>query len=160
MKLIIFIKGFNLKDHTEWGGPNMVFMTPAHILDCLISLSQSRHHICINCGVSASGGMGLARRMAVHVQFSSRCHIWRTCDVTSLSKTVLTKKCLKQNGKGLLGVATMCFLTYPVSTSQTWSMKLYVPVVPSWTWPTGYPTSLPACAWTAWGQLNACYLKG
>ena len=79
MKLIIFIKGFNLKDHTEWGGPNMLLMRPAHGLDCPISLSQSRHHICIKCGVSASGGMGLARGMPVHVQFSSGCHIWHMC---------------------------------------------------------------------------------
>jgi uncharacterized membrane protein len=75
MKLIIFIKGFNLKDHTDWGAQNMVHMRPAHGLDRLISLSQSRHHICIKCGVSASGGMGLARGMPVHVQFSSGCHI-------------------------------------------------------------------------------------
>jgi len=79
MKLIIFIKGFNLKDHTEWGRPNMVILTPAHSPDRPLSLSQSRHHICIYCGVSASGSMGLARRMPVHVQFSSRCHIWQTC---------------------------------------------------------------------------------
>jgi len=79
MKSIIFIKGFNLKNHTKWGGPNMVFTTPAHGLDSPVSLSQSRHHICIKRGVSASGGMGLAWGMPVHVQFSSRCHIWQTC---------------------------------------------------------------------------------
>jgi hypothetical protein len=75
MKLIMFIKGFNLKDHTKWGGPHMVFMTTARSLDRPISLSQSRHHICIKRGVSASGGMGLAWGMPVHVQFSSGCHI-------------------------------------------------------------------------------------
>jgi len=71
--------GFNLKDHTECGRPNMVILTSAHSLDCPISLSQSRHHICINCGLSASGSMGLAWRMPVDVQFSSGCHIWQTC---------------------------------------------------------------------------------
>jgi len=75
----IFITGFNLNDHTEWGRPNMVILTPAHSLDRPISLSQSRHHICINRGVSASGSMGLPRRKPVHVQFSSGCHIWQTC---------------------------------------------------------------------------------
>jgi len=67
MKLIIFIKGFNLKDHTEWGRPNMVILKPAHSLDRPISLSQSRHHICMNCGVSASSSMGLAQQMPVRV---------------------------------------------------------------------------------------------
>jgi hypothetical protein len=40
------------------------------------------------------------------------------CDVTSLSKTVLTKNCPKQSGKGFLGVALVCFLTHPLCLSD------------------------------------------
>jgi hypothetical protein len=126
MTLIIFIRGFYLRDHTEWGRPNMVFKTPAHGADHPLSLSQSRHRICIKCGVSASGSMGLARGMPVHVQFS---YLPDVCDVTSISKTVLTKKCSKQSGRGFLGVAPACFLTHPLSAYQTRFTKLYVPVV-------------------------------
>jgi len=53
------------------------------------------------------------------------------CDVMSSSKTVLTKKHPKQNGRGFLSVARTCFLTHPLSVSQTQSTKLYVPVVSS-----------------------------
>lgn len=105
MKLIIFIKGFNLKNHTAWGGPNMVFMTPAHALDCPKSLSQSRHHTYTKFGVNASDGMGLAQGMSAHVVLQQMSYLTDVCDVTSLSKKVLTKKRPKQSGRGFLGVA-------------------------------------------------------
>jgi hypothetical protein len=73
----------------------MVFVT-VYGLDCLISLSQSRHHICINCGVSASGSMGLAQGMPVHAKFFNEVISDRGCNVTSLSTTLLTRNVLNR----------------------------------------------------------------